>query len=402
VRTYGLADPAAGRPVDDDTLFEIGSISKSLTAICILRLWEGGRLDLRAEVQSVLPWFPFDRVTIHQLLSHTGGLVWGLGDPPGPTNEILSLAETARAPAGADYGYSNIGYLALGAVIERLTGEPFANAYRCEILGPLELTRVQPLLTNALRGLLAVGHEPVDDTRPWRLGEPLAPVPWVEYRGADGSVCATAEDLVTYGRLFLNDCMGVLSAEGFALLTTPVAEDTGEDAWYGYGVMLRTVAGRRWIGHSGGMLGHYAQLWCDMDAGLAVSALVNGRTGSQLLADYALRLAAGDDVEEPSLDGLSDPAAAVALDAEPPAEWLPMCGLYRSHNPWTTTIRVGTSAGRPLAIYWGDPWPMTPLPDGSFRLGANEWSPERLRFDTPLEGRFMRARHGASAFHRPI
>jgi len=114
------------------------------------------------------------------------------------------------------------------------------------------------------------------------------------------------------------------------------------------------------------------------------------------------RAAAGDDPGEPDLGGLDEPAAAVSFDPEPPERWRPMCGTYRSHNPWEMAIVVGTCGGSPTAIHWGDAWPLEPLADGTFRMGAQEWSPERLRFDTPLEGRFMRAWHGATAFHRPI
>ena len=147
------------------TLFQIGSISKSFTAICLLRLWERGRLDLDAEVRSLLPWFPFAGITVHHLLSHTGGIVCSLGDPPSPAWEVLSLAQTARAPAGEHFWYSNVGYQALGLMLERLTGEPFADTYRREIIEPLGLAETEPLLTNALRARMAVGHEPLDRDR---------------------------------------------------------------------------------------------------------------------------------------------------------------------------------------------------------------------------------------------
>jgi D-alanyl-D-alanine carboxypeptidase len=401
VRSYGHADPAAGRPVDEHTLFEIGSISKSFTAVCLLRRWERGELDLDAEVTALLPWFPVAGVTVHQLLSHTGGLVAALGDPPSPAFEVLQLRETAHAPAGERFWYSNAGYQALGFVLEGLTGEPFTATYEREIIAPLGLEETQPAVTTALRGRLAVGHEPLDDTRPWRHGDPLAPAPWLEYGGADGSVCATAADLARYGQMLLRGGAGVLSPAAFERLTTPVVEDPDDDGWYGYGVMLRTVAGRRWVGHSGSMVGHRARLWCDLDAGLAVAALVNGKAGAGALAEYALGVAAGDDVPELEPAALDDAAAAVALDAEPPALWREICGLYRSHNPWSTTLRVGTAGGSPVAISDGEAWPLVPLGDGTFRMGHEEWSPERLRFDTPLEGVCMRAWHGATAFHRP-
>ena len=392
---YGHADPAAGTPIDAETLFEIGSISKSFTASCLVRRWGAGRLDLQADVRSLLPWFPLDGITVHHLLSHTGGIICSLGDPPSPKAEVLALAGSARAPVGSEFWYSNVGYQALAYLLEHLTGEPFAETYRREIIEPLGLARTEPLTTNEVRPRLAVGHETFDDSRPWRLGDPLAPATWVEYRGGDGSVCATVEDLAAYGRSFL---AGDAVAERMA---TPVVEDAEDDCWYGYGVMLQTVAGRRWVGHSGSTVGFRAKLWCDLDAGLCAAAVVNGPTGSRLLCDLALRVAAGDDVPDPELTGLDDPAASVPLDPEPPDDLRPICGLYRSHNPWAPTLRVATHDGRPVAIAWGEASPLRPLRDGSFRLGEPDWSPERLRLELPHEGRFMRAVHGTTAFHRP-
>jgi hypothetical protein len=180
-----------------------------------------------------------------------------------------------------------------------------------------------------------------------------------------------------------------------------VVEDPDEGSPYGYGVWVRTVEGRRWVGHSGSTVGFRAQLWCDVGAGLCAAAVVNGQTGSKLLAEHALRLAAGDDVPDPELTGLDDPAASIALDPEPPEELRPICGLYRSHNPWAPTLRVATREGRPVAVSWGDASPLRPLPDGSFRVGEPKWSPERLRFELPHGGRFLRAVHGTTPFHRP-
>ena len=392
---YGHADPAAGKPVDAETLFEIGSISKSFTASCLLRQWQAGRLDLDADMRTVLPWFPFDGITVHHLLSHTGGIICSLGDPPSPATEVVALADTARAPVGSGFWYSNVGYQALAYVLERLTGEPFADTYRREILEPLGLTHTEPLTTIDVRPRLAVGHEAYDEATPWRLGDPLAAATWVEYNGGDGSVCATVEDLAAYGRSFL---AGDAVAERMG---TPVVEDPEDGSMYGYGVWRRTVGGRRWVGHSGSTVGYRAQVWGDLEAGICAAAIVNGKTGSKLLAELALRLAVGDDPPDPELTGLDDAAASVALDAEPPEELRPICGLYRSHNPWATTLRVATVAGRPVAVVWGEAEPLTPLPDGSFRLGRPEWSPERLRFELPLEGRCMRAVHGTTPFHRP-
>src|SRR5262245_33737825 len=146
VRCWGLADPARGKPVTPRTPFEIGSISKSFTAICLMCEWDDDRLDLGAPVASVLPWFPLPHVTFHHLLSHTVGLVCGTGDPPGSPLEILTLADTARSPMGERFWYSNMGYATLGYALSELTGEPYPATYRRRILEPLGLTGTWPVI----------------------------------------------------------------------------------------------------------------------------------------------------------------------------------------------------------------------------------------------------------------
>jgi CubicO group peptidase (beta-lactamase class C family) len=397
VRCYGHADPKLGTPVTPATLFEIGSISKSFTAICLVREWERGRLDLQAPVAAVLPWFPVPDVSFHHLLSHTGGLPCGTGEPPGAPLEVLALSGAARSPAGERFWYSNVGYGTLGQALAQITGEPHWQTYRSAILEPLGLRSTEPVITTELRPRLAVGHEPMYDERPYRVGDPLVPATWTEYREADGSVASTAADLVSYGRMILNHGRGVLSERGFARLVESVVVDPNDGDQYGYGLTLGERDGHLWIGHSGGMIGYHSQLWCDMDAGLAVAVLVNGKGGSDPMADFALRALAGQSPPPPDLDELSD--AAVEFDPEPAEQWREICGLYRSHNPWSTAIVVGTVAGRPTALHWGESQPLTRLEDGGFRWG-DEWSPERMRFDTVMAGRAMRLWLGAAAYYR--
>ncbi|MFI5048445.1 MAG: serine hydrolase domain-containing protein, partial [Gaiellales bacterium] len=179
VRCYGLADPASGRPVTPDTLFEIGSITKSFTAVCLMRRVESGELDPGAEARSLLPLFPVPGVTVHQLLTHTAGLPMGLDEDPSTPMSVLRLARTTVVPPGR-FWYSNPGYQALGMLLERLTGEPYQEIYRREIFEPLGMASSEPDIRNEMRPRLAVGHSQVDDERPWHPGDPLVPATWLE------------------------------------------------------------------------------------------------------------------------------------------------------------------------------------------------------------------------------
>jgi hypothetical protein len=111
--THGWADVAARRPVDAKTLFEIGSISKSFTAIALLQLSEAGLVDLQAPVRRYLPWFSvrsrYEAITIHHLLSHTAGIIRGTDFSGEARYEVWALRETETStPPGTHFYYSGL------------------------------------------------------------------------------------------------------------------------------------------------------------------------------------------------------------------------------------------------------------------------------------------------------
>jgi CubicO group peptidase (beta-lactamase class C family) len=158
---YGLADRAAGRPVDDDTIFHWASITKTFTAIAILQLRDRGLLTLDDPVVKYLPELrqvhdPFGDVsdiTIRHVLSHSAGFrdptwPWG-GDkdwhPFEPTrwDQVVAMfpyTEVLFRP-GSRYSYSNPAIIFLGQIIERLSGDPYEVYVEKNVLRPLEMTR---------------------------------------------------------------------------------------------------------------------------------------------------------------------------------------------------------------------------------------------------------------------
>jgi|tagenome__1003787_1003787.scaffolds.fasta_scaffold20989779_11 D-alanyl-D-alanine carboxypeptidase len=392
----GHADPAAGRPVTEDTRFEIGSISKSFTAICLLREVEEGRLSLDDRVAEHLPWFPLGDRTVRQLLTHTGGLVMGLDALPASPQTVLDLRDAPRVEPGR-FWYSNVGYQSLGYLLEQITGEPFGETYRRRIMEPLGMRSTSPVITDALRGSLAVGHVPGKE--PWRPGEALVTAPWVEYGSADGSVASTAGDLAAYLRMFLNRGAGVLDEASFDELTRDAVDD-GEGGAYALGVEAREVDGRPWIGHSGGMVGYHSRMWGAAEERLGCVAFINGRAGPSTIAEYGLRLLLDPDTPEPAIDDLADPAAGIELDRYPPAAWAGRTGTYRSFSPWLASVRVTTAGGAPLLILEGQVFKLVELEDGTYRIGEEQHSPERLRFDQPLGDRTHRLWYSTAPYVR--
>lgn len=298
--TYGFANIDAKRPVTPDTLFEIGSISKSFTAIALLQLRDEGAFDPQVPMTRYLPWFQvqskYAPVTGHHLMSHTAGFPRDRDDVPSSMYQAYGVREreTGYEP-GIHYAYSNVGYQVLGYAVEAIARRPYAEVITDRILRPLGMQSTQAQFTHETRPRLAVGYERMYDDRPSHPSHPLVPATWLEYAAGDGSIVSTASDMAAYARMLLNRGAGpggtrVLSDKGFTLLTQRAVK-TGESSWYGYGMGTSEQDGRVTISHSGGMVGYSSQLAIDPEAGVGVVVLVNGPGDPSGVARYALDIA---------------------------------------------------------------------------------------------------------------
>jgi D-alanyl-D-alanine carboxypeptidase len=335
VRTYGFADVASEEPVTPETLFEIGSIGKSFTAILVLQLADEGKIDVDAPVDRYLPWFKAgdSSITIAHLLSHTARIVAGIDGTPEAAFQVWSLRDlpTTSAP-GERFHYSNVGYKALGLVLEAVEGRPYPELLRDRILRPLGMSATEPAITHDIRGRLAVGYEYLHDDRIGYPVAPLAAATWLETDTADGSIASTAADMCAFVRLILRGGEGatgrVLSEQAFAQMTTRHA-GVDETRGYGYGLTIRDVDGRRFVGHGGGMVGYLAAVQADAEAGIGAVVLQNGFSANPLeLARTAIRIVR----EGP---GPTPPAAAKAT-----AETAELAGVYRAEDGRSESIEL--------------------------------------------------------------
>jgi D-alanyl-D-alanine carboxypeptidase len=269
--TYGYADTKAGLRVAPETMFEIGSISKSFVGLCLLQLRDEGKLDLNKPIVEYLPWLKinskFEAITTHHVLSHTGGL------PGAPLllDALLGELWTAYAP----------GYNILGFLIEALDKRPFAESMRTRMLAPLGMTASAPIITNNLRRLMAIGYEPIGEGKPAPAHTPLAEAQWLEVDIAAGSIASTPGDMSKYIRMLLNRGAlpkgRLISEEGFALFTKPEVESPyrGEPASYGYGLWVSDIGGHTRLRHTGGMVAFSSSIDADVTAGIGAFASVN-------------------------------------------------------------------------------------------------------------------------------
>ncbi|HEX5950400.1 MAG TPA: serine hydrolase domain-containing protein [Actinomycetota bacterium] len=319
----GLANVDAGTPVGSEHRFQIGSISKGFTVMALLQEREGGRLDLNAPVTEYLPWFEvrsaFGPITVHHLLSHTAGIVCGMDSTGEAAHEVWSLRETHTGWApGERFLYSNVGYKALGLVLEAVAGRPWWKVVRERVTEPIGIGDVDVVITNAARHRLAVGYTSPFDDRPWQPRHGWAPSAWFESATADGTICATADELAAYARLLLNRGEGVLSEGSFALMTRPVAGDPDAPGeMFGYGLKwVPQDGGPRLLGHSGGMIGFTAYLLVEPEAGIGVTVLMNSAFGRRLdLARFALACLGAEAGGAPLPDVPEPPDRASVPDA---------------------------------------------------------------------------------------
>lgn len=152
-KAYGLANREWGAPNTTDTRFRIGSITKQFTASVVLQLVDEGKIELEAPISTYLPDYPpdiADKVTVHQLLTHTSGIKSYTGmkdfrrevsrDPYKPDDFISYFAdEPLDFAPGKRFKYNNSGYFLLGVIIEKVTGQSYAEALNERVFGPLAM-----------------------------------------------------------------------------------------------------------------------------------------------------------------------------------------------------------------------------------------------------------------------
>jgi CubicO group peptidase (beta-lactamase class C family) len=148
---YGMANMEWNIPVETDTKFRLGSITKQFTSMLILQLVQEGKIKLEGKLTDYLPDYrkdTGDRITIHHLLNHTSGIPSYTGLPnffQEISRNPYSVSDFVKKFASGDlefepggkWNYNNSGYFLLGAIVERVTGKPYEQALKERILDPV-------------------------------------------------------------------------------------------------------------------------------------------------------------------------------------------------------------------------------------------------------------------------
>ena len=277
---YGLASLELRRPVTEDTVFEIGSLTKQFTAAALLMLVEDGRVALDAPLAKYLPDTPpaWDGITVRHLLTHSSGIpdYLGVEGLPDLSRRGLTHGEIAKvffeklslefAP-GATWGYSNTGYLLLGNVIEVVSGQAYFDFLKERIFGPLGMRATRASTPTDVIPNRASGYE-------WRNGAFENRPALTENAYAAGAIVSTVGDLVKWdaalaaGRLLTKDSWRAMWTAHPVALGIPPFD-------YGFGWFLDTIHGGRVILHSGGTPGFSSIIHRFLEPRISVILLAN-------------------------------------------------------------------------------------------------------------------------------
>lgn len=358
---------AAGRgwtadgEIDADTQYRIGSITKPLTAVLVLRLRDEGLLRLDDAVGDHLPGFELPSRTLGQLLSHASGL---RAEPPGewweridgpPWQEVAAGIGSADLlfNAGHRFHYSNVGYGALGEIVARKRGRPWIECLTDEVLRPLEMNRTTfgPQPPHA-RGYAV---HPFADLL---LDEPHTSLGGL---ASAGQLWSTVRDMARLVTFLLGDTGGVLSGETVAEMQQPAPVDDTRGPWssYGYGVQVHRLDARTVVGHGGSVPGFLAVVAAEPDEQAGVVVLANATAGME-----------GD---------LATDLLAIVRDREP-----------RVVAPWRPSPAIAEDVVARLgAWYWGPmAFHLRLRPDGDLEIAPAGAGGRGARF-TAIEGRWI-------------
>lgn len=277
-KAYGFADLENRVPAKPESAYRLASVTKPMTAVAILQLVEKGKINLDAEVQTYVPYFPRKQrpVTVRQLLGHLSGI----SHYKNPTDELhIKTHKTTReaiaifenfdliAEPGTRYSYSSYGYNLLGAVIEGASGMSYSEYMKRNVWGPLGMTDTHmddplELIPNRVRGYQLVNGQVTNSE-----------FVDISSRFAAGGTRSTVIDLLKFARGLMDGKL--LSGESMKLLSSSMATREGRLTNYGMGWETTPYNGRYFLIHSGGQQETRTLLYVLPTLNFAIAAAVN-------------------------------------------------------------------------------------------------------------------------------
>jgi len=278
---FGFADLENRVPAAMETVYAIGSLTKQFTAAAVLLLADEGKLSLDDPLGKFVPAFPEPgrSATVRQLLNHTSGIrsmtslglkYWAqAGREIAPADLVaLFASEPADFRAGTDYRYSNSGYVLLGIVVEKASGEPWGAFVTNRLIIPLALSstrdgQASDLVPRRARGFSRRKSGGFENA--WGVN--------LTQGYATGALLSTVGDLAAWTHRLHTE--PPVSASAYRAMTTPVTLPNGKVLSYGYGLGVDSFGGHRRFFHGGGLPGFDGWVAFFPDDDVTVVALCN-------------------------------------------------------------------------------------------------------------------------------
>jgi len=333
-RARGRAQIELDVPLSPDHVFRIASVTKIFTAATILKLAEQGKLSLDDPLAKHLPDLSAaGRVTIRQLLTHSGGIPESSAGSPGSakrgTDRASRIAEISSRPLafepGSRWSYSNAGYILLGAVIERVSGEPWPAAMQKAFFDPLLLTHTRYGDTAPIVPGRAAGYTTDDPSHAVRNVTAVdAAVP-----DAAGALVSTADDLLRWMRALTHGRAIDVSSYQRMVTASDVPPAAPTRDRYGFGVYVWQIRGETVIGHTGQIPGFASVVAYLPEHDITIIALANDDNfDARLMGRRLAAIAMGS----PFPSVVPVPASPETLQA--------LVGSYRIDETTTRTLSI--------------------------------------------------------------
>jgi len=275
---YGMSNVELQTPVKPETIFQSGSVGKQFTATAVMMLVQAGKIGLEDPLTKYFPDGPawWHQVTIRQLLSHTAGFT----DYPKDfdmrrdytEDQLLKIVEAIgpEYPPGTSWSYSNLGYLTLGILIHRVTGEFYGDFLKKKIFQPLGMSTARIIDEADIIPNRAAGYRLVDGH--------LKNQEWVSptlNTTADGSLYFSILDLAKWDAALYTEKTLPKSRLNQMWTVAPLRDGKPNSGKYGYGWFIGLKKGHRVVEHEGEWQGFETQISRYVDDGLTVVVLTN-------------------------------------------------------------------------------------------------------------------------------
>ncbi len=392
-RGYGFADLINDVPITAATRFTVGSVSKQFTAASIALLVRAGRISLSDDVHKFIPELqPYPTpVTIGHLVHHTSGIrdFWELVDLAGmrpddgyTSDDMLGLAQHQKGlnfTPGAEYRYSNTGYLLLGIVVKRATGQSLRQFADSAIFKPLGMTNTLFLDDhNEIVPRRASAYQP--NGRGYKIDV------WNNDIVGQGGLVTTIGDLQKWDENFYTARVG--GPEFVRLMQTVAPLNDGKPNDYAFGLAIGAYRGAHEVAHTGSTGGYRAAIYRYPDAHTSVTMLCNVTKANTTALAHSMA-----DVVLGAKLGVADNAArgggrgATAAPSETPAPGAmigAVTGRYRSDELLGSVWEISSGAGGTISVRRprAEPLVYTWKSENVFSRRGEE-----LAFDKPSNGK---------------